>query len=147
MNTYTKKLTPIVALAAIAALPSTAFAGDADTESVVVQTEVSADEVPAITDIVYEAALADAAAKTLDENKDWFHVTYREATTVPVTVNVSNDAESRYLDMEDGGRIELDVPTKDVLIQVQKIDFEMGTGPAPADANSFVAKKLVLPES
>jgi len=147
MNTYIRKLTPIVGLAVIGTLPSTAFAGDQGTKSVVVQTEVNFDEMPVITDAVYQAALVEAAARTLDENKDWFQVTYREATTAPVTVNIENNAESRYLDLENGERVELDVETKDVLIQVQKINFEMGTGAKPADANSFVAGKLVLPES
>lgn len=147
MNFYTKKLTPLAALFGAALLPNTAFASDIDTQTVVVQTEVSADELPEMTDIVYEAVLANAAAKTLDENKDWFNVVYREAHTETVTRNVSSSAESRYLDLEDGERIELEIPTKDVTVQVQKIDFKMGTGPAPDAENAFVAKKLILPES
>ena len=147
MKTYIKKFAPIVALAAVAALPSTAFAADAGTHSVAVQTEITTESVPVMTDIVYEAVLADAASKTLNQNNDWFKVTYRDAVTETVTRNVSNDAESRYLDMEDGDRIELEIPTSEVKVQVQKIDFKMGTGPAPADENSFLAKKLILPDS
>ncbi len=147
MNFYAKKLTPLAALLGAVILPASAFASDVETKTVVVQTEVSADELPEMTDIIYEAALANAAVKTLDENKDWFNVVYRETHTETVSRNVSSSAESRYLDLEDGERIELEIPTKDVTVQVQKIDFKMGTGPTPDAKNAFVAKKLILPDS
>ena len=147
MNTYTKNLTSIAVLAAGSLLPLTAFAADQNTHTVVVQTEITTETVPVMTDIVFEAALAEAASKTLDENNEWFKVTYRDAVTETVTRNVSNDAESRYLDMEDGERIELDIPTSDMKIQVQKIDFKMGSGPAPAGNNSFIAEELIVPDS
>lgn len=147
MKAYVKKITPIVALAVVTIAPSAVFAADAGTHTVAVQTEITTESVPVMTDIVYEAVLANAASKTLDERQDWFKVTYRDAVTETVTRNISNDAESRYLDTEDGERIELEIPTSDVIVQVQKIDFEMGTGQKPAGDNSFVAKKLILPDS
>lgn len=147
MKTYMKKLTPMAALIGAVLLPGTAFAQDDTTHTVAVQTEVTPDAIPVMTDIVYEAALINAASKTLEEDKDWFSVTYRDAVTETVTRNVSSDAESRYLDTQEGERVELEIPTTDVTVQVQKIDFKMGTGPKPADENSFVAEELVLPES
>ncbi len=147
MNTYKKTLTPVAAAVVAVSLPSAAFAGDQNIHTVAVQTEIPAEDIPVMTDIIFEAALANAASKTLDENKDWFRVVYRDARTETVTRNASSDAESRYLDMEDGERIYLEIPTSDVTVQVQKIDFEMGSGPKPADGNSFVAKKLILPDS
>lgn len=147
MKAYIKKLTPIVALAAIVTFPSTAFAGDKETHTVSVQTEIVSESIPVMTNIVYEAVLANAAAKTLEENSDWFRVTYRDVRTQTVTRNVSNSAESRYLDPEYGERIELDIPSTDVTVQIQKVNFEIGTGQKPADENSFLASELVLPES
>lgn len=147
MNIYMKKLTPIAALATAGMLPSAALAGAQDTHTVAVQTEITAEAIPVMTDIVFEAALVNAASKTLDENNDWFKVTYRDAVTETVTRNVVNSAESRYLDTEDGQRIELEIPTTDVTVQVQKIDFKMGSGPKPEGENSFIAKKLILPDS
>lgn len=147
MNTYLKTLTPIVTLAAAVFSPSTAFAEDQSTHTVAVQTEITAESVPTMTDIVYEAVLVNAAAKTLNQGQEWFQVSYRDASTQTVTRNATDSAESRYLDTEDGERIELEIPTTDVTVQVQKIDFKMGTGPKPADKNSFIAKELILPQS
>jgi hypothetical protein len=147
MNFNKNILTPFAALLGAALLPTGAFASSVETRTVAVQTEIDADEVLEKTDIIYEAVLANAAAKTLDANKDWFRVLYREAHTKPVTRNISSNAESRYLDLENGDRIELEIPTKDVTVQVQKIDFEMGTGPAPKVENAFVAKNLILADS
>jgi len=99
-----------------------------------------------MTDIVYEAVLANAATKTLDQNKEWFIVTYRDAQTKVVTRNVDDSAESRYIDLDNGARIERDIQAKDVLVHVQHIDFKMGTGPKPNSQNSFMAEKLILPQ-
>lgn len=147
MNTYATKLAAIIGFATTTGLSSTAFASDVQPHRVAVETEVQTNDIALMTDIAFEAVLVNAAAKTLDEDKEWFAVSFRDAQTKTVTRNVNNSAESRYLDMEDGERIDLDIPEQDVTVHVQKIDFEMGTGPKPDSANSFVAKKLILPQS
>lgn len=147
MNIYVKKLAPIAGLVAATCLSSAALASDAQPHQVAVQTDVQTDDIATVTDTAFEAALVNAAVKTLEEDKDWFEVTFRDAQTQTITRNVNNSAESRYLDMEDGKRIELDIPTEDVTVHVQKIDFEMGSGLKPDSQNSFMAKKLILPES
>lgn len=147
MNTFMKKLAPATAFAAVSCLSATALASDIQPHSVAIQTEIQSENVALMTDIAYEAALINAASKTLDENKDWFAVSFRDAQTQTVTRNVNSSAESRYLDMEDGERIELDIPEENVTVHVQKIDFEMGTGPEPDSENSFIAEKLILPDS
>jgi len=147
MNTFLKKLTSTAGFAVATCLSTTALASDIQPHSVAVQTEVQTDDIAAMTDIAYEAALINAATKTLDEKRDWFAVSFRDAQTQTVRRNVNNSAESRYLDTEDGERIELEIPEDDVVVHVQKIDFEMGTGPKPDIENSFLAKELILPES
>lgn len=146
MNTYLKYIAPIGCIAALS-LSSEALASDPEKQSVAVQAETQVEDVSTLTAIAYEAALINAANKTLDENKDWFAVSYRDVQTQTVTRNTNNSAESRYLDMENGERVELEIPTQDVKVQVQKIDFEMGEGPKPDSENSFLAEKIVLPES
>jgi len=146
MNMNFKIIFPAIALAIALGLPSTVFAADAKQHRVAIQAELRTDNIDQMTDIVYEAALANAAMRTLDQNKDWFVVTYRDAQTTVVTRNVDDSADSRYIDLENGERIERDVQTEDVLVHVQKIDFEMGTGPKPDDQNSFMAEKLTLPQ-
>ena len=147
MNTYATKLTAIIGFAAVTGLSSVASASDLQPHRVAVETEVQMDDIALVTDIAFEAALVDAAAKTLDADKEWFAVSFRYAQTKTVTRNANNSAESRYLDMEDGERIYLDIPEEDVTVHVQKIDFEMGTGAKPDSENSFIAEKLILPES
>lgn len=147
MNSFMKKLAPACVFAAATCLSNTVLASDIQPHSVAIQTEVQTENIAAITDIAYEAALINAASKTLDENKDWFAVSFRDAQTQTITRNVNNSAESRYVDMEDGDRIELDISEEEVTIHIQKIDFEMGTGPKPDRKNSFVAEKLILPDS
>lgn len=146
MSAIKKLSIPTLGLAAFLSLPSIAFAADAQQHRVAVQTEFRTGDIDQMTDIVYEAVLANAASRTLDQNKDWFVVTYRDAQTKTVTRNVDDNAESRYIDLENGERIERDVPTEDVLVHVQKIDFKMGTGPKPDGENSFLAEKLTLPQ-
>ncbi len=146
MKTYTKKLAPFMGFTAALCLSSTAFATDTKLHRVVVQTEFQTNDTALMTDIAYEAVLANAAARTLDQNQEWFTVRYRDAQTQKVTRNVNNSAESRYIDMEDGTRIEREIVTADSFVHVQKIDFEMGSGPKPDSEYSFMAEKLVLPQ-
>jgi len=146
MNMSIKTIFPAMAFTIALGLPSTVFAADAEQHRVVIQTEVQTDNIDQMTDIVYEAVLANAATKTLDQNKEWFIVTYRDAQTKVVTRNVDDSAESRYIDLDNGARIERDIQAKDVLVHVQHIDFKMGTGPKPNSQNSFMAEKLILPQ-
>jgi len=146
MNAFKKLSIPTIGLVSLLGLPSTGFAADTQQHRVAVQTEFRTGNIDQMTDIVYEAVLANAASRTLDQNKDWFLVTYRDAQTKTVTRNVDDNAESRYIDLENGERIERDVQTEDVLVHVQKIDFKMGTGPKPEGQNSFLAEKLTLPQ-
>lgn len=146
MDMNIKTIFPALALTIALGLPSTVFAADAEQHRVAIQTEFRTDNIVQMTDIVYEAALANAAMRTLDQNKDWFVVTFRDAQTKVVTRNVDNSAESRYIDLANGERIERDVQSEDVLVHVQKIDFKMGTGPMPDNQNSFMAEKLTLPQ-
>ena len=146
MKPHTKIVAPLIGMTTALCLSSAGFANDAKAQRVAVQTEFQTKDIALMTDIAYEAVLANAAARTLDQNKEWFIVKYRDVQTQPVTRNVDDSAESRYIDMEDGTRIEREIVTEDVLVHVQKIDFEVGSGPMPNSENSFMAKELVLPQ-
>jgi len=146
MNSFSKMFVPAIGLATALSLHTPAFAADEQQHRVAVQTELQTDDIDQMTDIIYEAVLANAASRTLEQNKDWFVVVYRDAQTKVVTRNIDDSAESRYIDMDSGERIERDIKTENVLVHVQQIDFKMGTGPKPSGEHSFTAEKLILPQ-
>lgn len=147
MKNYTSKLISAAILAATAVVPVTAFATDLAPHKVVVQSEVNASEISEMTDIIFEAALVNAAQETIENKADWFQVTYRDVSTETIRRNADSDAESRYVMDIEGNHVERVIETHDVTTQTQKIEFNIGTGPAPTGRHIYYAKDLVLPES
>lgn len=98
-------------------------------------------ENPTDADDGYNIALDRAAEETRAANGDWFTVTYRSDVTEPITRNVNNSAETRYMQGEED-LIEIGVPFTQSFVQTLTLEFNIGTGPMPNKNHTYTAREM-----